>query len=323
MDLHKSMVVVFNQMEVASNTSRWAKDRARRGQDKPELVVARPLQNLMYHCKTWADGQCKLFLPTFVQHHGFRGSEFLSRCFMLVLRNFESTERIANKLLLETTRAAIKYRERDGSLQTIPLDYMRDVTLHIFRLPGIDDAITITGPCNAVTSENVPSNEAATKAVPSTVEVSGNKKQKTGDFAPAIATPVVAPTIATPIVAPAMSTPIVAPVIATPIVVPAPVPAKAPYNIKTSTKYTMLVTFPVGCPVSSPRFLAEMAEITPLGCVMAAHFPIMIQKTGWRSCQVIPHDNWGKWKHIGMGKEPLTDPHMLRINIAQASTAGE
>ena len=85
-----------------------------------------------------------------------------------------------------------------------------------------------------------------------------------------------------------------------------------------------MLVLPKGVPpVSSKEFFNAVSEITPLGCVLCSHYPLMVAKTSWRSLQVYPVDNWGKWKHIGLGKEPALHTHMLRISLAQASTVGE
>jgi hypothetical protein len=108
-----------------------------------------------------------------------------------------------------------------------------------------------------------------------------------------------------------------------PTAVSDPVPTAPVDAPRLTTKYVMILVLPKGIPVSSKEFFNAVSDITPLGCVMASHYPILVTKTCWRSLQVTPVDNWGKWKHVGMGKDPLKDPHMMRINVAQASTIGE
>ena len=419
------MVEVMHAMERASAKSRWAKDRERRRIKKPTPSIPRPLSRLIYHINVWHDGKVKLFLPDYITNQGFEGtSELQSRCFLLVLRKFEDTETIANRLLQAETRAAITYKNPGGVSKCIPEQAMIKTTMHIFRLPGTADAAKAVKAIalNVVTASVVKAvpleNEAGSvvtasvvKAVPleneagsvvknanatdaidsgpdianndktseidaikdmsdftsdvdttndaitvtkSALKVGANKKQRTAGFTTIDSTDsnacipsagdvrgdaittgtstkqradvlaastdkVLAPdlakdpsTKALPFCVPSTKSAIVRASVNKPLV-----------NNKHTTKYIMMLTTPTGFPLNSKNFFHALKDITPLGCVMGAHYPIMMHKTGWRSLQIHPIDNWGKWKHIGMGKDPEADPHMLRISVAQASTAGE
>ena len=102
-----------------------------------------------------------------------------------------------------------------------------------------------------------------------------------------------------------------------------PRPGAATAKPTHTTKHIMMLVLPTGKNMNTAAVFKAIHDITPLGCVIPAYFSYMIKHTLWHSLQRNPEDNWGKWKHIGMGKELDLHTHMMRISVAQGSTVGE
>ena len=327
MELGDNLNAVMQMMWKASSNSRWAKERSRRAVNKETyLRIATPLARMIVHLNHWQQGMVRLFKTDYIKDVGFVGSEHQSRCFMLVLKKFESAEVLANRLLKAETRTAIVYKTKDHEARCIPESKMREAMMYIFKFPtggmhtSVDTSSGIVA--NATTENNVASGIPSAVAVPKNNVASGipsatvaTKKQRTdGAFT---AHPNTTTTTNMP---KATTTANMSNATTTANMPKATTTANMP---KATTKHIVMLVLPKGVPVSSKEFFNAVSDITPLGCVMSSHFPLMVAKTCWRSLQVYPVDNWGKWKHIGMGKEPALHTHMLRISLAQASTVGE
>lgn len=87
-----------------------------------------------------------------------------------------------------------------------------------------------------------------------------------------------------------------------------------PDSERTITYVTMIV-LPTAVPFSTSEFFRSLQDITHVGCVLPASFARAITKTGWRSMQ---NDNWGKFRHIGLGVDKDMHPFLMRCNVAQA-----
>ena len=305
---------------------------------------------MIVHLNNWHQGTVRLFVPDYVRNIGFVGAEHQSRCFMLVLKKFESAEMLANRLLQEETRTAIVYKSRTHGARSIPESKMRDAMMYIFRFPtdgmqtDIDSSVIPTVTTKDDLASGIPTAMVVTKnnlapGIPTaamvvtknnvasdipTAAMVVTKKQRTDAFADipqATATtymPMATATTYMPMATTTTDMPMVTTTTDMPMATTTTTPPKA------TTKHIVMLVLPNGIPtVSSKEFFNAVSDITPLGCVMCSHFPLMVKKTCWRSLQVYPVDNWGKWKHVGMGKEPALHPHMLRISVAQASTVGE
>ena len=359
MELGAMLNTVVQSMYVASGTSRWARDRARR----TGIVTthnADPLAGMITHIERWQAGCARLFTPSYIEDRGFRAGQHQSRCFLLVLKKFDSAEDVANRLLTRSTRIAIPFRAVKGEERCVDETKMRDAMMYVFRFPGcyMADAKNDTGRearsttyvsdanvryvsdanvrdiPKAISMHDLPTSITTTSITTTTTSHSmvANKKQRTdrkqSTVDPTKQHPAPVPNMASKqsSVGPAKQSTVdptkQSTVDPTKESTVDPTKHTAP-SPKLTTKHIVMVVLPKGVPVSSKAFFNEMHDITPLGCVMSSHFPLMITKTCWRSLQTTPVDNWGKWKHIGLGKDEALHPHMLRISVAQASTVGE
>ncbi|KAJ1463821.1 hypothetical protein T484DRAFT_1758550 [Baffinella frigidus] len=82
-------------------------------------------------------------------------------------------------------------------------------------------------------------------------------------------------------------------------------------------KHFAMLVIPVGKPFSTMGVFRALQDITPLGCILPAHFVTAITKTGWRSMGT---DKWGKFRHIGLGVDKNVHPFLMCCNVGQAKT---
>jgi len=289
-------------MQKASGDTRWGRERDSRKLKKTKttrITAPEPIEKLVIHLNKWYLGTNELFLENYFFDHGYRPFEHQMRCYMLVLRSYACTQRVADKLMCEETRIDISYRSKeelpDSKLfstteREIPEAVMAQSQMYIFRFPRtvqktarvVDAAGIIHDITN--TTESLPINE--TDILNTATSLPTNK---------------------------------------TDILITA---TSLPTNETDTTqidddKYIMMLVLPTKTPVSSVRLFKAVHDITPVGCVLPAHFGIMIKKcAGWRSMQTTPVDNWGQWKHIGLGRDSSQSPFLLRCSVGQASSKG-
>lgn len=259
-------------MNTASGGSRWAKERHSRELKKVKITHTpdvEPIEQMMAHLNEWHKGNNDLlFQEDYVFDHGYRPTEHHMRNYMMVLRSYACTQRVADKLLSLETRTAISYSGRKRADHTegksfstnervISENTMAESQLYIFRFPRVVQQ-------KAASNASVEDTGIAFKEIDTTDE-----------------------------------------------------------DNEEDDKYMLMLVLPSTTPVSAVRLFEALKDITPVACVLPSHFGIMIKKCGsWRSMQTTPVDNFGQWKHIGMGKQASQNPFMLRCNLGQASTQG-
>ena len=293
-------------MHAASGGSRWAKERNSRELKKTKITRTEgiePIVNMMTHLNEWHKGNNDLFQDDYVFNYGYRPTEHQMKNYLLVLRSYACTQRVADKLLDHTTRTAISYRSKEfpaeGKLfstheREIPEDIMAASQMYIFRFPRVvqkkgDEDMTSNIMPTTVSSDI---GHIKTSSVEDIVHINTSSVEDI-DIA---CTPT---TLATKAV------------------------DTTDEDNEDDDKYMLMLVLPTKTPVSAVRLFQELHDITPLGCVLPPHYNIMIKKCGsWRSMQTTPVDNFGQWKHVGMGKDASQNPFLLRCSVGQASTRG-
>jgi hypothetical protein len=98
--------------------------------------------------------------------------------------------------------------------------------------------------------------------------------------------------------------------------------ARSIADTEDNDKYILMIVLPTVTRVSTAEVFKSLKDITPVGCVLPADFATAITKTGWRSMQTTPVDQFGQWRHIGLGRDSSQSPFLLRCSVAHASSQG-
>jgi hypothetical protein len=97
--------------------------------------------------------------------------------------------------------------------------------------------------------------------------------------------------------------------------------ARLPNSINNDgAMFIMMIVLPIATVVSTRKVFKSLKNITPVGCDLSADVAKAITKTGWYSTKTSPIDNWGRWRHIGMGKNADLHPFLMRCSVGQAKT---
>jgi hypothetical protein len=328
MELGWGLDAVLRQMEIASAGSRWAKTRVTRAKNADVPTGnSPPMKHLIGWLNDWHRGHAKLFYPLYTTTADFTGGRYTQgRVFLMVLKKFGDVELMANRLLEDKTRTDIVSKPQNkqhGEVGSIPLDAMREAMMYVFRFTGAGmkvpnmsnkrqktDASSSTTVASAVGASSSTTVASAVGASSSTTVASdvGSSSSTTVvnniDNVQPTSQDVAETTTTTDVTKPR--------------------PGAATAKPTHTTKHIMMLVLPTGGKnMNTAAVFKAIHDITPLGCVIPAYFSYMIKHTLWHSLQRNPEDNWGKWKHIGMGKELDLHTHMMRISVAQGSTVGE
>jgi hypothetical protein len=303
MELGWGLDAVLRQMEIASAGSRWAKTRVTRAKNADVPTGnSPPMKHLIGWLNDWHRGHAKLFYPLYTTTADFTGGRYTQgRVFLMVLKKFGDVELMANRLLEDKTRTDIVSKPQNkqhGEVGSIPLDAMREAMMYVFRFTGagmkVPNMSNKRQKTDASSSTTVASDVGSSSST-TVVNNIDNVQPTSQDVAETTTTTDVTK----------------------------PRPGAATAKPTHTTKHIMMLVLPTGKNMNTAAVFKAIHDITPLGCVIPAYFSYMIKHTLWHSLQRNPEDNWGKWKHIGMGKELDLHTHMMRISVAQGSTVGE
>lgn len=277
-------------MHKVSSDSRWGRERDSRESKKTKtsrIAGEEPIVHMIVHLNEWQNGNIQLFDPDYVFNYGYRTSEHQMKCFMLVLKTYACTQRVADRLMSPETRSFISYKVKqvlpDSKLfvtteREFPESMMALSQIYLFRFPRMAPfkkiVKTTPSPSSAIDPSSAIASTSAT--LPSSVDIMTS------------------------------------------------IPEIDPAEDKDTgqdDKYMMMLVLPSKMPVSTVKFFQSLHDITSVGCVLPAHYSYMIKNCGaWRSMQRKPVDNFGQWKHIGLGKDASRNPFLLRCSVGQASS---
>jgi hypothetical protein len=338
MGMGDEMGRVLAKMKTDSSETRWAKDRTMRAVKKQKTAHRGgldPLSRMVFHLKEWNMGNRVMFNPDYVINHAYRRGEAKTRSFMLVLPSFDHVAKVANRLLHVETRTNLAFKKAESAeSRHIPLERMEKTQMFVFRFPQAEPEKPYSGadsrPCMPKRMKRTPAvSVLASVWLPSDAEAEAEAAVAVAE-AEAEAAVAVAREAASKAVAVAEAD-AKAVAVAREAASKAAIPTKVTTPTKTGanktgatdavkTKYAVMIFLPTEVPVSAVAFFSSMNDISTLGCVIPSHYNLMIAKTSWRSMQTYPVDNWGMWKHIGLGKDKDTDPFLMRLSVLQAST---
>jgi hypothetical protein len=94
----------------------------------------------------------------------------------------------------------------------------------------------------------------------------------------------------------------------------------SPMGDNNSTCDKFFIVLVLGGKVSSRRLLLHLKTLTPVACVLQTKLWKAILHSPCRSNKV---KNWGRWKHIGLGKNKNLHPCMNRMSVLRASGKDE